>query len=246
MPNSYNYQTLPSNDNINAYSYCLEVRDAMFMRKGKMIAYYGNLRFSALGDSMYAVIVDKVFNAPGYISDFVIVNGQGKVVLGDNGNNIASYNLESGNLTVKSSHVLGFDSSLVCQESTQPGYLTLMGTGTFLASSNGPVHFIEPPCRVDEQALLGWADCPSPSYHYDYSYIRNIFDVVGSMVLGRTSGEEKQIDFFGQGTVLIQSSEEELAGRMNLQRLTSEISGLGQHDLNQLSSYINNLMRPGE
>ena len=48
-----------------------------------------------------------------------------------------------------------------------PGFLTLIGTGKFLASSSGPVIFAEPPIRVDPQALVGWADCPSPSHHFD-------------------------------------------------------------------------------
>ena len=64
------------------------------------------------------------------------------------GNDINSYDLENGNLTVKADHVLGFKTSLMCQECVVEGYLTLLGTGKFLASSNGPVHFLESPVRV--------------------------------------------------------------------------------------------------
>jgi len=204
---SYTYETLPVYDNLNRFSFAIEVTDPFFIRKGKMIAYYGNLRFEALGKSVFDMIVQHTFNAPLYVQKFVVVNGQGKLVLGDNYNDINSFDLTDGVLTIKSAHVLGFDTHLICRESIVPGYLTLLGTGRFLASSCSPVFFLEPPCRVDERALLGWADMPCPYFYYDYTYIRNVASAVGS-VLGVTStGEEKQVDFTGKGTVLIQSQE---------------------------------------
>ena len=227
----YNSQTLPSNDNLNPFSFCLDVQGEVFIRKGKMIAYYGDLRFEALGASQFDYLVRKSFGAPGAIGEFVIVSGKGKLILGDGGNNVASYNLESGTLTVKAEHVLGFSHSLVCEECVMPGYLTLLGTGIFLASSNGAVHFMEPPVRVDEQALLGWADLPCPSYRYDYSYVQGLLGVIGSLAGLTGSGEEKQINFEGKGTVLIQSSEEGLHARSDLAALLARVTGLDRSGL---------------
>ncbi len=239
----WNPQSLPSDDNLSSCTYSIEVTKDLFVRAGKMIAYYGQLRFERLGSSMYANMVRRSFNAAGHASHYIIVSGRGKLVIGDNGNNIAKYNLESGNLTVKAEHVLGFESTLLCQESTLPGYLTIMGTGTFLASSNGPVHFLEPPCRVDEQALLGWADCPSPSIRYDYGYITNLLGAVGAMTGFSSTGEEKQIDFFGTGTVLVQSSEESLMGDGPLQTVIDNLPSLGNVDLQQVASIISQRLR---
>jgi uncharacterized protein (AIM24 family) len=234
----FNPYTLPSNDNVNPYSYCIDVQTEMFIRRGKMVAYYGALKFEALGSSMYDIMVRKSFNAPAYANAFVIVAGRGKLILGDYGNTIAAYNLEKGNLTVKSSHVLGYQSSLICQESTLPGYLNFLGDGTFLASSSGPVHFMEPPVRVDEDALLGWADCPSPSYRYDYEHVRGLMNMVGTAFGARQSGEERQLDFWGSGTVLIQSSEEPLYAPNALQNVMNQIPGLGGTELQQLMGVI--------
>ena len=57
-----------------------------------------------------------------------------------------------------------------------------------IASSNGPVHFLELPCRVDEQAVLGWADCPSPSYHYDYAHVQGWASAAGALYGPRHGG----------------------------------------------------------
>ncbi|MBL8150549.1 MAG: AIM24 family protein [Blastocatellia bacterium] len=234
----YNFNNLPSNDNLNDYSYSIAVTKEMFIRRGKMIAYYGNLKFEALGSSISATLVRSAFNAPSYVSDFVIVTGQGKLILGDNARNIAAYNLEDGNLTVKSSRVLAFEPTLICQECTLPGYLTLLGTGTFLASSNGPVHFMEPPVRVDEQALLGWVDLPCPSYYYDYQYVQGVIGAIGAGLGITSSQEEKQVNFVGQGTVLVQSSE---LGEPSsaLQRVLMNIPGLSSLDLENVLGSIN-------
>jgi uncharacterized protein (AIM24 family) len=204
---SFNAQTLPANGNINPYAFCIDVTGEMLIRKGKMIAYYGSLRFEALGAGPFEVLVNEVLNSPLLARNFVVVTGRGKLILGDRGRNLAYYDLEDGSLVVRSENVLGFQPTLVCRESIIPGYLTLLGTGSFVASSNGPVHFFEPPVKVDEDALLGWADMPAPSYRYDYNYVRGALRTVGALVKGWGTGEEKQLDFSGSGTVLIQASE---------------------------------------
>ncbi|GAA3296116.1 hypothetical protein GCM10020295_24960 [Streptomyces cinereospinus] len=79
-----------------------------------------------------------------------------------------------------------------------PGFLTLIGTGKFVAASNGPVVFMEPPIRVDPQALVGWADCPSPCHHYDHGYMTGVMGGLRAMTgLGGASGEEHQFEFVG-------------------------------------------------
>lgn len=234
----YNPATLPKNDNINRYSYSVEIDKQMFIRKGKMIAYYGNLRFERLGTSVLDILVKQAFNSPLFVNDFIVVNGNGQLIIGDLGNDIAGYDLDNANLTVRASHLLGFQSTLMCQESVVPGFLTLLGTGRMLASSNGPVHFMEPPCRADEQSLLGWADCPCPAFRYDYDYVNGLASAVGSLTGFTVSGEEKQVDFSGKGTVLVQSSELKLAseGGGLLQTLLGQLPGLSKTELATLGS----------
>jgi len=160
-----------------------------------------------------------------------------------NGNDISSFTVEDSTFTLKEEHVLGFASTLTCQESTLPGYITLIGSGRLLASSNGPVVFLEPPCRVDPESILGWADMPSPSYRYDYGYVRGVLGALGAVSGITASGEERQLDFYGKGTVLVQSSELALGGRSQLASILASLSGLHQNELQQLGQSIAGMTR---
>ncbi|MBC7498895.1 MAG: AIM24 family protein [Herminiimonas sp.] len=234
----YNPTNLPRNDNLNRFAFVVGVEEEIFIRKGKMIAFYGQLQFESLGSSVLDILIKQTFNAPLYINHFVIAKGQGQLILGDSGNDIACYDLDDANMTIKATHLLGFTKNIVCQESTMPGFLTLIGNGKIIASSNGPVHFLELPCRVDEQAVLGWADCPSPSYRYDYAHVTGVMSMVGAVSGITLSGEEKQIDFSGQGTVLIQSSELALGSSTTLAHLLTQLPSLSKSELTSLSGAI--------
>lgn len=234
----YNPSSLPKNDNLNRFAYVIDIENEIFIRKGKMIAFYGNLRFESLGSSILDILVKNAFNAPKFVNHFIVVNGRGQLILGDNGNDLACYDLDDANLTISAKNLLGFTKSVQCQESTMPGFLTLLGTGKVIASSNGPVHFMEPPCRVDEQAVLGWADCPSPAYRYDFQHVQGVVSAVGALTSISLSGEEKQVDFTGKGTVLIQSSELDLIGSHDLSQILAQLPRLGRADLVQLNSAL--------
>lgn len=208
MVDTYDAQTLPENDNVNKYAFSIALQGEWFVSKGAMIAYYGNVRFEAVtAFANTRAWVAARFSSPIYVQDWVVAEGQGKVVVADRGYDINSYDLADGNLTIKAANLLGFEAGLELKQSIVPGFVTLLGTGTFLASSNGPVIFVEPPFRADPEALLGWADCPSPSHHYDSGWMAASMAGMIQGALGRESGEERQYDFTGTGTVLLQSSE---------------------------------------
>src|SRR3954469_18233412 len=208
-----NPQTLPDNDNVpgNHYAYCVKLDGQLFMQTGRMIAYYPaprsqGIRFEPLTAASISGMVASRFSAPLYTRDWVVATGAGHLILGDRGYDINSYDLGDGNLTLRAGNLLAFDSTLELKQSIVPGFLTLLGTGTFLASSSGPVIFAEPPILGGPQALVGWADCPSPSHHYDAHWMTGFLASAMGM-LELNSGEERQFDFTGAGTVLIQSSE---------------------------------------
>lgn len=239
----HNPTTLPKNDNLNRFAYVIDVQDQMFIRKGKMIAYYGGLRFEAMGTSVVDILVRHAFNAPKYIHNFVVVQGQGQLILGDNGFDLACYDLDAANMTIRADNLLAFSKTVICQESTLPGFLTLLGSGKIIASSNGPVQFLELPCRVDEDAVLGWADCPSPSYRYDYNHVKGFIASVGAMTGFTLSGEEKQVDFFGAGTVLVQSSERGIGRNATLAHLLAQLQGFNSSELTTVSNSAQQLIR---
>src|SRR4051794_20957984 len=205
---TYDARTLPDNDNVNSYAFSIALSGEWFLTKGAMIAYYGNVRFEAVtAFASTKGYVASRFSSPVYVSDWVVAEGAGKVVVADRGYDVNSYDLDEGNLTIKARNLLGFESSLDLKQSIVPGFVTLLGTGKFLASSNGPVIFVEPPFRADPEALLGWADCPSPAVHHDTAWMAQSMAGLIQGALGRSSGEERQYDFTGVGTVLLQSSE---------------------------------------
>ena len=201
-------RTLPSNDNVNPYAFSIDLDGEWFTAKGAMIAYYGTIDFAGVAAfASRASWVAARFSSPLYSQEWVVASGRGKLVIGDRGNDINSFDLDDGNLTIKQVNLLAFETGLELKQSIVPGFVTLIGTGKFLASSNGAVIFVEPPFRADPDALLGWADCPSPSQHYDVNWMASSLLSGVQAALGRESGEERQYDFTGAGTILLQSSE---------------------------------------
>ncbi|MFB4318636.1 AIM24 family protein [Actinomadura sp. 21ATH] len=236
---TFNAMTLPSNDNVNPYAFSVDLNGQWFAQKGKMIAYYGQVRFEALSAGPLDALVASSFHSPLYAHDWIVAQGQGKLVLADRGFDVNSFDLDQGNLTIRAGNLLAFEPGLELKQSIIPGFLTLIGTGRFVAASNGPVHFVEPPIRVDPQALLGWADCPSPCHHYDHSYVRGVLGAARSVFgIGGTSGEEHQFDFTGQGTVLMQSSEAVANEDTLLRDLEGQVGMLGTGGLQRLHHTI--------
>ncbi|OIV35662.1 Ser or Arg-related nuclear matrix protein [Mangrovactinospora gilvigrisea] len=200
--------TLPVDDNVNPYVFCVDLNGEWFLQKGKMIAYYGDIRFDGLGHGPLDGLVAASFHSPLHAGHWVVAQGRGKLLLADRAYDVNSFDLEDGNLNIRSGNLLAFQPGLALKQSIIPGFLTLIGTGKFVAASNGPVHFVEPPIRVDPQALVGWADTPSPCHHYDHHYLRGFLGGVRALTgIGGASGEEHQFEFTGSGTVLMQSSE---------------------------------------
>ena len=239
-----NPQTLPDNDNIpgNSYAYCVRLDGQLFMQTGRMIAYYPagggpGIRFEPLSSGSIGGMVAMRFSAPLYTRDWVVANGAGHLILGDRGYDINSYDIEDGNLTLRAANLLAFEPGLQLQQSIVPGVLTLIGTGTFLASSSGPVIFAEPPIRVDPQALVGWADCPSPSHHYDAGWMQGFLNGALGM-MGVQSGEERQFDFTGAGTVLLQSSERAVADPHLARQLEGQVGMLDTGGLQQVQRAV--------
>ena len=238
-PTILNPMTLPVDDNVNPYAFSIDLRSQpWFLRKGAMIAYYGQVKFDGLAQTSLTSMVVSQFSSPLYAQDWVVTQGQGKVVIGDRGFDINSYDLDAGNLTIKASNLLGFDAGLELKQSIVPGYLTLIGTGKFLASSNGPVIFAEPPMRVDPEALLGWADCPSPCHHYDTGWMQGFLGAMAHRVLGAESGEERQFDFTGEGTVLLQSTEKPRLDPALVRQVETQATSLGLPGMQQVHATL--------
>jgi uncharacterized protein (AIM24 family) len=208
-----------------------------------MIAYYpaprgSGIKFEPLSATSLGAWVASRFSSPLYSTDWVVANGSGHLILGDRGHDINSYDLEDSNLTIRAANLLAFDASLELKQSIVPGFLSLLGTGKFLASSSGPVMFAEPPIRVDPQALLGWADCPAPAHHFDANWMSGFLSAAMGQMFGMNSGEERQFDFTGAGTVLMQSSELATEDAHLVRQLQSQVGGLTVAGLRELQRTV--------
>ncbi|MDV2478069.1 AIM24 family protein [Rhodococcus zopfii] len=238
---------LVGNDNVpgNGYAYCIDLQSPWFLSKGAMIAYYGQIQFTALTHGLQGQLLHMVaqqFSAPLHLGDYVVAEGYGKLILGDRGYDINSYDLDDGNLTIRAANLLAFEPGLSLNQSIVPGFLTLIGTGKFLASSNGPVIFAEPPLRVDPEALVGWADCPSPSHHFDEAWVTG-YVAAGARMFGVQSGEERQFDFTGAGTVLIQSSEKVIDDSSVVRMIEGQLPGLTNSGLQRINHSVSSQLQ---
>ena len=98
--------------------------------------------------------------------------------------------------------------------------------------------FAEPPLRVDPEALVGWADCPSPEPPLRPAAGWRASSAAGAAAFGVNSGEERQFDFTGAGTVLIQSSEAVRSDRDIVQLVESQLGLVGPSGLQRLQQSI--------
>ncbi|GFM99470.1 hypothetical protein Sfulv_42810 [Streptomyces fulvorobeus] len=156
--------TLPSDDNVNAYTFCVELTGSRwFLQKGKMIAYYGQIEFSGIGHGRFERLIRTSFHSPLHANDWVVAEGSGKMLLADRAYDVNSFDLENGNLTVRSGNLLAYQPTLALKQSIVPGFVTLIGTGKFVAASNGPVVFMEPPLRVDPRRWWAGRTAPRPA-----------------------------------------------------------------------------------
>ena len=58
--------------------------------------------------------------------------------------------------------------------------------------------FAEPPLRVDPDALVGWADCPSPSHHYDQAWVSSFVAAAGRGVAVGAHPSYRDAENFGR------------------------------------------------
>ncbi len=172
-----------------------------------MIAYYGDVSVrGADGYDSLDAFARRPFSSPLLRPGLDGRSGQGKLVLADRGYDINSFDLDDGNLTVRAGNLLGFAPTLELKQSIVPGFVTLLGTGKFLASSNGPVIFVDPPFRGRPGGAARLGRLPEP-VGATTTPTGCAQSVRAATARWAGSGEERQYDFTGAGDRPVQSSE---------------------------------------
>ncbi|MGN6605593.1 MAG: AIM24 family protein [Jatrophihabitans sp.] len=180
----------------------------------------------AKAGSMVAIegLLDMVPDPPGFRQMFkqfrtgeymhiMQVSGQGVLYLADYGNEVIVIQLANEGISVNSRNVLAFDAHLEWNIQRQEGLkmfsgggmynVTIKGSGWVALSTKGvpmALDCAEAPTAVDTDALVAYTLGLETK-------LKKTGSLAGKMV-GRDTGEQFQLQFKGQGFVLVQPSED--------------------------------------
>lgn len=193
------------------------VNGEFYARRGAMVAYQGNCRFEYQGMTSGAgAMKDKLMRAAkGAISGegvpLMKVVGQAEVFLAENAADIFLIDLDGTDaLSINGANILAFESSLQYDIKMVANAGALAGAGLFntivhgtgrvaITSQGTPVVLqTNQPTFVDPNAAICW------SANLQTNLVRS--EGLGAFV-GRSSGEQWQMNFAGPGFVIVQPSE---------------------------------------
>src|SRR6187397_482677 len=182
---------------------------------GSMVAYQGDVRFEHAGSGGMGRMLKKALSGEG--TQLMKVTGTGEVFLADQAQDIHLLYLENDFITVNGPNLLAFDADIDWDIKRVSGgasaamagglfNLELKGTGWVAILSDGPpvlLNVASAPTFADAQAAITWSSGVTTAIKTDFK-MKNL--------IGRGSGETFQMAFQGQGWVLVQPSEGQVAG----------------------------------
>jgi uncharacterized protein (AIM24 family) len=204
----------------------VELADVTIQAKlGSMVAYQGEVKFERAGVGGMARLVKKVATGEG--AKLMKVSGTGEVFLADHAQEVHLVKLADDKITVNSDNLLAFEDGIDWDIRKVEGAsgmlagglfnLELAGTGWVALLSDGPPMLLQlkdDPAFADPQAAITWSSGVKTSVKTDANL---------KTLIGRGSGETIQMQFSGDGWLLVQPSE----GRVRAAGSTSSGRGLG-------------------
>lgn len=183
----------------------------MFARQGAMVAYQGQAQFDYQGAGGIKKMVKQKLSGEGVAT--MKVSGQAEVFFADQASDVHLIELEGDAVSINGRNVLAWSSGLdvdvqfVGGAGIAAGGLfntILSGHGTVAITSKGTpvVLATDAPTFVDTNAVVCWSAGLQ-------TQIASSFKM--SNLIGRGSGEAIQLGFTGQGWVVVQPSEFDLA-----------------------------------
>jgi uncharacterized protein (AIM24 family) len=195
---------------------------------GSMVAYQGDVAFEHAGSGGIGRMLKKAVSGEG--TSLMRIAGTGEVFLADQAQDIHLIYLENDFITVNGQNLLAFDSGIDWDIKRVEGAsgvmggglynMALNGTGWVAIISDGPpvlLNVASAPTYADAQAAITWSSGVQTGIKTDFK-LKNL--------VGRGSGETIQMSFSGQGWVLVQPSEGQVAGATQ-QSNSSSSGGLG-------------------
>ena len=193
----------------------LEVNlDSMvWIKAGAMVAYVGQIKFTREGILEQGIgnLLKRTVSGEG--AKLTKAEGRGRLYLADSGKTIQVLKLNNEAIVVNGSDLLAFEPTLKNEIKMTKKLAAMVSGGLFniRLSGSGLVaitsHFepltlrVEPgkPIRTDPNATVAWSGNLQPEFKTDVS-LKSFF--------GRGSGESIQMEFNGDGFVVIQPYEE--------------------------------------
>jgi uncharacterized protein (AIM24 family) len=196
---------------------------------GSMVAYQGDVTFEHAGSGGLGRMLKKAATGEGV--QLMKITGTGEVFLADQAQDIHLIYLENDFITVNGPNLLAFDSGIDWDIKRVEGAaglmggaglynLALQGTGWVAIISDGPpvlLNVAAAPTFADAQAAITWSSGVSTGIRTDFK-MKNL--------IGRGSGETVQMSFTGQGWVLVQPSEGQVAGAPQQSNSSGGLGGL--------------------
>jgi uncharacterized protein (AIM24 family) len=188
----------------------VELADVTIQAKlGTMVAYQGEVKFERAGTGGMSRLMKKVATGEGV--DLMKVSGSGEVFLAFHAQEVHLLKLADDRITVNSSNLLAFDAGIDWDIRKVEGAsgvlagglfnLELAGSGWVALLSDGPPILLDvggEPTFADPQAAITWSSGVKTAVKTDVNL---------KTLIGRASGETLQMQFSGEGWVLVQPSE---------------------------------------
>jgi len=182
-------------------------------KAGSMVAYIGNVDFKREGllSKGLGGLLKKAISGEG--TSLMHAAGTGKLYLADEGKKVKIIKLQNESIFVNGNDVLALEDTIKNEIKMLKSVAGMMSGGLFQVKLSGSGYIAitthgEPillrvsanqPVYTDPNATVAWSENLSPNIKTNLTF--------GSFI-GRGSGESFQLEFFGEGWVLVQPYEE--------------------------------------
>ena len=197
----------------NPYLLEVNLKDRAWSKRGSMIAYVGNVKFTreSVMKQGFGKWMKKMVT--GESARLMRMEGQGRVYLADSGKKVQILNLEDDTIYVNGNDLLAFGEGVEWDIKMMKKVAGMLAGGLFNIRLSGKgmvaitTHYdplvlqVTPgePVFTDPNATVAWSGSLSPDIRTDVSF---------KTFLGRGSGESIQMVFEGEGWVVLQPFEE--------------------------------------
>jgi uncharacterized protein (AIM24 family) len=191
----------------------VNLESMVWMKAGAMVAYVGQIKFTREGvlEQGIGTLLKRGLTGEG--AKLTKAEGRGRLYLADGGKTIQILRLEENSIFVNGSDLLAFEPSVKWEIKMMKKLAAMVSGGFFNVRLSGSgliaitSHFepltlrVQPgqPIRTDPNATIAWSGNLTPEFKTDIS-LKSFF--------GRGSGESIQMEFNGDGFVVIQPYEE--------------------------------------